>query len=60
MEPDKVIEIVGAVVAVYNALIYVLPPKKAKKLTKWAEKIKPFKIFFDMLANTKGGLSYKK
>lgn len=59
MEPDKIVEIIGLVSAIYSTLIYVLPPDKAKKLTKWVEKFKPLKRILDILANTPGGLKIK-
>ena len=43
---------IGAISSIYSLLIYVLPPKHAKKL-------KPIGIILNMLANTPGGFKYK-
>ena len=52
MEEIDIFKLIGAVATIWTALMYVLPPEKAKRLY-------PIGKFLNAIANTPGGLRYK-
>lgn len=60
MDLNTIVQVVEAVGILYYALLYLLPPDKAKVLTVWASRLTALKPILDAVANTKGGVSSKK
>ena len=60
MDPATISLGLSAAGALYGFLVYVLPEKKAKKLTKFVKKIKPVYRFLSILAKTPAGIKWNK